>query len=63
VALSNMYPEAKSVGQWFRPGWRVALACVANVFCLLPLVGWHPQPLNKGAAPAPAPAVGAPGYQ
>jgi Na+/H+ antiporter NhaD/arsenite permease-like protein len=75
VALSNMYPEAKSVGQWLRHGWHVALAYVVGFFCLLFILGWHPQPLNKGAAPvvpaaaavapapAPAPAVGAPGYQ
>ncbi|MCE9570226.1 MAG: citrate transporter [Rhodocyclales bacterium] len=73
VALSNMYPEAKSVGQWLRHGWHVALAYVIGFFCLLALLGWHPEPLNKGAAPAapaaavapaPAPAaVGAPGYQ
>jgi hypothetical protein len=70
-----MYPEAKSVGQWLRHGWHVALAYVVGFFCLLFILGWHPQPLNKGAAPvvpaaaavapapAPAPAVGAPGYQ
>jgi Na+/H+ antiporter NhaD/arsenite permease-like protein len=73
VALSNMYPEAKSVGNWLRHGWHVALAYVVGFMCLLFLLGWHPQPLNKGAvpaapaaaavAPAPAPAVGAPGYQ
>ena len=73
VALSNMYPEAKSVGLWLRHGWHVALAYVVGFMCLLFLLGWHPEPLNKGAAPAapaaaavapdPAPAVGAPGYQ
>ena len=26
VALSNIYPEAKSVGRWLRHGWHVALA-------------------------------------
>jgi Na+/H+ antiporter NhaD/arsenite permease-like protein len=79
VALSNMYPEAKSVGRWLYHGWHVALAYVVGFFCLLLLVGWHPQPLNKGgAAPVPAAAapaavarpqsepaapIGAPGYQ
>ncbi|MBI5107334.1 MAG: citrate transporter [Rhodocyclales bacterium] len=78
VALSNMYPEAKSVGQWLRHGWHVAVAYVAGFFCLLLLLGWHPEPLNKGnaavvpaavvpmpaaASPAPPPAIGSPGYQ
>jgi hypothetical protein len=73
-----MYPEAKSVGQWLRHGWHVAVAYVVGFFCLLILVGWHPQPLNKGGAsaapapavstpavatPAPPPAIGSPGYQ
>ena len=30
VALSNMYPEAKSVGNWLRHGWHVALAYVVG---------------------------------
>ena len=32
VALSNMYPEAKSVGLWLRHGWHVALAYVISFF-------------------------------
>jgi Na+/H+ antiporter NhaD/arsenite permease-like protein len=42
VAISNMYPEAKSVGRWVRHGWHVALAYVVGFFVLLALVGWHP---------------------
>jgi Na+/H+ antiporter NhaD/arsenite permease-like protein len=30
VALSNMYPEAKSVANWIRHGWHVALAYVVG---------------------------------
>ena len=30
VALSNMYPEAKSVGRWLRHGWYVAVAYVVG---------------------------------
>jgi Na+/H+ antiporter NhaD/arsenite permease-like protein len=55
VALSNMYPEAKSVGQWLRHGWYVAVAYVVGFFVLLALVGWHPQPRAREKAPvAPA---------
>jgi Na+/H+ antiporter NhaD/arsenite permease-like protein len=43
VALSSMYPEAKSVGQWLRHGWFVALAYVVGYFVMLALVGWHPD--------------------
>ncbi|MBZ0089082.1 MAG: citrate transporter, partial [Thermoanaerobaculia bacterium] len=32
VAISNMYPEAKSVGLWLKHGWHVALAYVAGFF-------------------------------
>lgn len=71
VALSNMYPEAKSVGQWLRHGWHVALAYVVGFMALLLLVGWHPQPLNKGPAsnspaptqPAAASAAGGAGHR
>ncbi|HET8538578.1 MAG TPA: hypothetical protein VFL83_01770, partial [Anaeromyxobacter sp.] len=30
VALSNLYPEAKSVGAWLRHGWHVAVAYVVG---------------------------------
>jgi Na+/H+ antiporter NhaD/arsenite permease-like protein len=40
VALSNMYPEAKSVGRWLRYGWHVALAYVFGFFVMLAILGW-----------------------
>jgi Na+/H+ antiporter NhaD/arsenite permease-like protein len=42
VALSNMYPEAKSVGRWLRHGWHVALAYVLGFAVLMAVMGWHP---------------------
>jgi Na+/H+ antiporter NhaD/arsenite permease-like protein len=42
VALSNMYPEAKSVGRWLRHGWHVALAYILGFIVLLAVIGWHP---------------------
>jgi Na+/H+ antiporter NhaD/arsenite permease-like protein len=42
VAISNMYPQAKSVGQWLRHGWHVALAYVVGFLVMLALMGWHP---------------------
>ena len=56
VALSNMYPEAKSVGLWLRHGWHVAIAYVIGFFVMLALVGWHPTP-KRGDPPAAPPAV------
>ncbi len=51
VALSNMYPEAKSVGAWIKGGWHVAVAYVIGFVVLLTFVGWHPeQKLKKGNA-------------
>jgi Na+/H+ antiporter NhaD/arsenite permease-like protein len=44
VALSNMYPEAKSVGRWIRHGWPVAAAYVIGFFVMLAALGWHPDP-------------------
>jgi Na+/H+ antiporter NhaD/arsenite permease-like protein len=43
VAISNMYPEAKSVGAWLRHGWHVAVAYVVGFFVLLATLGWHPS--------------------
>src|SRR6266852_2048153 len=52
VALSNMYPQAKSVGLWLRHGWHVALAYVIGFFFMLAMIGWHPNPPHK-THPAP----------
>ena len=42
VALSNMYPEAKSVGRWLAGGWHVTVAYVIGFFVLLAVLSWHP---------------------
>jgi Na+/H+ antiporter NhaD/arsenite permease-like protein len=42
VALSNMYPEARSVWRWIAAGWHVALGYVAGFGVMLALLGWHP---------------------
>jgi Na+/H+ antiporter NhaD/arsenite permease-like protein len=43
VALSNLYPEAKSVWQWVKHGWHVAIAYVFGFFLMLAILGWHPD--------------------
>ena len=47
VALSNMYPEAKSVGNWLRHGWHVALAYVVGFAVLNFTLGWEPHEAHK----------------
>jgi Na+/H+ antiporter NhaD/arsenite permease-like protein len=47
VALSNMYPEARSVGQWVRHGWTIALAYVIAFFVMLAVWSWHPDTPHK----------------
>ena len=42
VAISNMYPQAKSVGQWLKHGWHVTLAYVVGFAVIMAVVGWHP---------------------
>jgi Na+/H+ antiporter NhaD/arsenite permease-like protein len=47
VAISNLYPEAKSVGLWLRHGWYIAVAYVIGFFVLLVVLGWHPDARHK----------------
>ena len=43
VAVSNLFPEAKSVGQWLRQGWHVAVGYVVGFVVLMLVLGWNPQ--------------------
>lgn len=43
VAISNIYPQAKSVGQWLTQGWHVAVGYVIGFFVLLAILGWQPH--------------------
>ena len=65
VALSNMFPEAKSVGNWVKHGWHVTLAYVVGFAVLMLTLGWQPTPergyrVEAGAPAAAAPALNAP---
>ena len=46
VALSNLFPEARSVFAWLRAGWHVALAYVVGFFVMLLVLGWNPHPIK-----------------
>jgi hypothetical protein len=50
VALSNMYPEAKSAVQWVRNGWHVPVAYVTGFMVLMAVLGWHPDEGHKKTA-------------
>jgi Na+/H+ antiporter NhaD/arsenite permease-like protein len=55
VALTNLYPEARSVGQWVRHGWFVPLAYVIAFFVMLSVWPWHPDaPHKEKSVPASA---------
>lgn len=55
VALSNMYPEAKSVGAWLKAGWHLALAYVVGFAVMVLVNGWHPE-LKAGKTKVISPA-------
>jgi Na+/H+ antiporter NhaD/arsenite permease-like protein len=59
VALSNMYPEAKSVGLWLRHGWSIAVAYVIAFFVMLAILGWHPDAdhTERGERPRAATSI------
>jgi Na+/H+ antiporter NhaD/arsenite permease-like protein len=66
VALSNQYPQMRSVQAWLRHGWYLPIAYLAGFVALLSLWGWHPTDTRATApagsqshaeAPAPVAAI------
>lgn len=43
VALSNLFPEARSVTKWLRHGLHIAVAYVIGFFAMLWFWSWHPD--------------------
>ncbi len=43
VAISTLFPEAKSVKDWVFNGWHIALAYIISFFILIAVMGWHPH--------------------
>ena len=43
VAVSNLFPEAKSVFAWLRAAWWLPIAYLAGFFAMVELLGWHPD--------------------
>ena len=59
VAITNLFPEGRSVVSWLRAGWHVALAYVVGFAALLLLCGWHPHEPHKRTGERAAEVVGA----
>ena len=47
VAISGLFPEAKSAKNWLFHGWHVAVGYFLGFFAMLALVGWHPHETPK----------------
>jgi len=60
VALSNNYPESRSVLRWLREGWHVALAYVIGFFVMLAVLGWQPHAMRTPGGPPAGPPAAAP---
>jgi Na+/H+ antiporter NhaD/arsenite permease-like protein len=46
VAITNLYPEGRSVGGWLRHGWPVAVGYVLGFAAFMLLCGWQPRSLG-----------------
>lgn len=47
VAISGLFPEAKSAKNWLVNGWHVAVGYFLGFFTMLLVLGWHPGDLTK----------------
>ena len=56
VALSNLYPEAKSAIAWLRYGWYVVPAYLIGFLAMLALHPWKPDPPHRPQDPPSRPA-------
>jgi Na+/H+ antiporter NhaD/arsenite permease-like protein len=42
VAITNLYPEGRSLVEWIKQGWFVAVGYLVGFFVMLALLGWNP---------------------
>jgi len=57
VAISGMFPEAKSAKNWLVNGWHVAVGYFLGFFAMFALIGWHPQEMPGKLRGASVPAA------
>lgn len=55
VAISSVFPEARSVSAWVKGGWFVVAAYLAGFITMIMVIGWHPE---KKGRPRRAPSGG-----
>jgi Na+/H+ antiporter NhaD/arsenite permease-like protein len=55
VAITNLFPEARSVGGWIKGGWHVVLGYVAGFAVLMFTLGWQPHQPHRSV---PRPLTG-----
>jgi Na+/H+ antiporter NhaD/arsenite permease-like protein len=60
VAMSNLYPEVRSVVKWLRNGWYIVVAYVVGFALMVAIGQWHPTPNRSSRAEAPAASSVAP---
>jgi Na+/H+ antiporter NhaD/arsenite permease-like protein len=53
VAISSVFPEAKSAVAWIRSGWVVVLAYLVGFAAMLAITGWHPEPKERSKSGRP----------
>jgi Na+/H+ antiporter NhaD/arsenite permease-like protein len=44
VALTNLYPEGRSLLRWLREGWFVPISYLVGFFVMFLILGWNPTP-------------------
>jgi Na+/H+ antiporter NhaD/arsenite permease-like protein len=49
VALTNLYPEGRSVFAWLKQGWFVPVAYVVGFLVMLAILGWNPAEARVAA--------------
>src|SRR5688500_6798204 len=57
VAVSNIFTDAKNVGQWVRHGWHIAVGYVLGFAVFMMVQGWYPTPKRERGATTPPAAV------
>ena len=57
VALTNKFPDARSVFKYIRYGWHVVPAYIIGFFILLALMGWNPMEKRGAGKTVPAEVI------
>ncbi len=50
VAISNLFPQSRSVVAWLKGGWHVVLGYVVGFAVMLVVMGWHPHAPHRAPA-------------